>query len=101
MLGKTSNLPTFVLTEAQQYVFNFISEPQVFLFNISFSTCFQTHKHTHTHPFKFPQETLKEQRVAISEHVMTCLKVHQLPPLKKTGNESKIITQKGLEKKNP
>lgn len=32
MLGKNSNLPTFVLTEAQQYVFNFISEPQVFLF---------------------------------------------------------------------
>ena len=37
---------------------------------------------------------------------MTCLKVHQLPPLKKKtktkpGNESKIIIQKGLDEKNP
>lgn len=50
-----------------------------------------THTHTHsltyTHTvLKFPQETLQEQRVAISEHVMTCLKVHQLPPYKKKKN---------------
>lgn len=57
----------------------------------------RTRTHIHTRPFKFPQKSLQEQRVAISEYVMTCLKVHQLPPLKKSGNESKI--HKDLEKK--
>lgn len=50
----------------------------------------------------FPQETLKEERVAILEHAMTCLKVHQFSPLRKKknpGSESKIIIQKDLKKK--